>query len=164
MFYLPNRSTWYDLQSVCCSFLEGGRTEKHSLSSCPPKYKNTNTWILKTIDISQSNIKWYWKQHENEETESSLRLRLRTQKRHSIPRPFGRAMGCPLWVLCREYIVRYRECTVLWAERRRPTVTPTMPSPSGSELAESGDKFGIPAIARLYGSTKDNTRQYTRFT
>ena len=46
VFYLPNRSTWCNLQSVCSSFLEGGRTEKHSLSSCPPKYKNTNTWIL----------------------------------------------------------------------------------------------------------------------
>ena len=34
---LPNRSTWYNLQSVYSSFLEGGRTEKHSLSSCPPK-------------------------------------------------------------------------------------------------------------------------------
>ena len=104
------------------------------------------------------------KQHVKEESESSLRLRLRTQKKHTTPRPFGRAMGCPLWVLCREYIVRYRECTVLWAERRRSTVTPTMPSPSGSELVESGDKFGISAIARLHESTKDNTRQYTRFT
>ena len=153
VFYLPNRSTCYNLQSVCSSFLEGGRTEKHSLTSCPPKYKNTNTWILLTIDISQSNIKWYWKQHEKEESESSLRLRLRTQK--DTPHlalseePWG-----ALWVLCREYIVRYRECTVLWAERRRSTVTPTMPSPSGSELAESGDKFGISAIARLHGSTK----------
>ena len=26
VFYLPNRSTWYSLQSVCSSFLEGGRT------------------------------------------------------------------------------------------------------------------------------------------
>ena len=36
VFYLPNRSTWYNLQSVCSSFLEGGRTQKHSLSNCPP--------------------------------------------------------------------------------------------------------------------------------
>ena len=26
VFYLPNRSTWYNLQSVCSSFLEGGQT------------------------------------------------------------------------------------------------------------------------------------------
>ena len=26
VFYLPNRSTWYNLKSVCSSFLEGGRT------------------------------------------------------------------------------------------------------------------------------------------
>ena len=32
MFYFPNRSTW----SVYSLFLEGGRTEKHSLSRCPP--------------------------------------------------------------------------------------------------------------------------------
>ena len=114
---------------------------------------NTKTQIHEycKLSISQSNIKWYWKRHEKEEGESLLRLRVRTQKRHTTPRPFGRAVGCPLWVLCREYIARYRECTVLWAERRRTTVTPTMHSPSGSELAESDDKFGLTAIDRLHG-------------
>ena len=32
-----NRNTY--IWQFVCSFLEGGRTEKHSSSSCPPKYK-----------------------------------------------------------------------------------------------------------------------------
>ena len=38
VLYFPNRNTC-NLHFARSSFLEGGRTEKHSLSSCPPKYK-----------------------------------------------------------------------------------------------------------------------------
>ena len=39
VFYIPQRNTWYDLQFACSSFLEGGWTEKHSLSNCLPRYQ-----------------------------------------------------------------------------------------------------------------------------
>ena len=53
VFYFPNRSTWYNLQSVCSSFLEGGRTEKHSLSSCPPKNVLTNLVCHKRVPVNR---------------------------------------------------------------------------------------------------------------
>ena len=47
VFYSTNRSTWYNLQSVCSSFMEGGRTEKQRLSSCPPRHNSvTMYWDL----------------------------------------------------------------------------------------------------------------------
>ena len=50
VFYLPNRSKWYNLQSVYSSFLEWGRTEKHSLSSCPPVLDG-NVWTTHEISL-----------------------------------------------------------------------------------------------------------------
>ena len=115
VFYFPNRSTWYNLQSVCSSFLEGGRTEKHSLSSCPSKYKNTNAWILWTIDISQSNIKWYWKQHEKEESESSKTKTRNSETTHHTS-PFRASRGVsPLSSLQRIHSEVSRvHCTLSW--------------------------------------------------
>ena len=71
VFYFPNRNTWYELQFVCSSFLEGGRTEKHSLSSCPSKYKTQiheyckllmyHILILHDIENLSINAVWYIK-------------------------------------------------------------------------------------------------------
>ena len=76
-FNFPNRNTWYDIQYVCSSFLEGGWTEKHSLSSCPPKYKTEihEYWKL-LIYISQilHDIE------NSKKEESEILLRLWTQK------------------------------------------------------------------------------------
>ena len=87
VFYFPNRNPWYNLQFVCSSFLEGGRTERHSLSSYPPKYKTEihEYYKLSTYHSRISND--IEKKQEKEESEISLRLR--TQKKHTTPRAFG---------------------------------------------------------------------------
>ena len=60
--------------------------------------------------ITRSNLSWCYIQHCNDSSRTYIRFW--THKRHPIPRPHGRDMGCPLRGFGRKLIALYRHPTV----------------------------------------------------
>ena len=85
----------YDCVSILC----------WTLMSLNVKLPIRAWWIMTTVETLYSTIyysKYLIELHIDKSTQYVV---LWTHKRHSIPRPFGRAMECLLWVLQQKLIV-----------------------------------------------------------
>ena len=58
-----------------------------------------DNYVQLSAVITRSNIVWYC--INNCRNSSRISIRIRTHKRHLIPLPDGRAMGCILWIFVR---------------------------------------------------------------
>ena len=67
---------------------------------CQSLVKWTPGPLCYRLNISQSNITWYWTQHAGKNTK--ILFRLWTHKRHPILCPYGQAMGRLFWVLLKK--------------------------------------------------------------
>ena len=82
------------------------RTWRFACAISPGTQKFTRLWLNCTIVIlsgaviTRSNISRYYIQHRNDNIRTQIRQW--THKRHSMPRPNGRAMGCLLWGFARK--------------------------------------------------------------
>ena len=107
--HLPWRS--YDM--ILCS-MRLSRSDQTLNSQQIPYLTPTGgsvTWAgavvsLKTVDISRSNITWYWAKYQRRKSKTLFIVW--TPGGHPMHYPCGRVMGQPLWVLLTKDTTRYR--------------------------------------------------------
>ena len=66
---------------------------QHCLSSGPPKYKTQIHEYCKLSIKAQSNITWYWKQHERGESEISLKIKTKNSETTPHTSPYRASRG-----------------------------------------------------------------------
>ena len=81
------------------------------------KYPSAKIYTVETLYSTIYYNKYFIQLHIDKSTQY---VALWTHKRHPIPRPFGRAMECLLWVLQQKLIVLYRVSTVLVSVMSKP--------------------------------------------
>ena len=89
----------------------------------PPPKLSASGWRTGS-NLEHCNITWYYINHFR--NWGRISIRSWTHKRHPIPRPNGRGMGCLLWKFWRKFIILWLHCTVflnLWSTEQTKNYT-----------------------------------------